>query len=161
VAHGGLGVTMAGIAAMMAWQQEDIRVLQVGGQFEIAGYTLQLDEVHDEQGPNYLATMATFTLSQDGREIAKMQPEKREYPVAQMPTTEAALDNGFLRDIYVVIGDPQIGGGWAVRSYYKPLANWIWGGSILMALGGFLSLSDRRYRVAAGARKLPQGVPAE
>ncbi|MBQ0749565.1 MAG: heme lyase CcmF/NrfE family subunit [Roseovarius sp.] len=161
VAHGGLGVTMAGIAAMMAWQQEDIRVLQVGEQFEIAGYTLQLDEVHDEQGPNYLATMATFTLSQDGREIAKMQPEKREYPVAQMPTTEAALDNGFLRDIYVVIGDPQIGGGWAVRSYYKPLANWIWGGSILMALGGFLSLSDRRYRVAAGARKLPQGVPAE
>ena len=161
VAHGGLGVTMAGIAAMMAWQQEDIRVLQVGEQFEIAGYTLQLDEVHDEQGPNYLATMATFTLSQDGREIGKMQPEKREYPVAQMPTTEAALDNGFLRDIYVVIGDPQIGGGWAVRSYYKPLANWIWGGSILMALGGFLSLSDRRYRVAAGARKVPHGVPAE
>ncbi|MFU8776910.1 MAG: heme lyase CcmF/NrfE family subunit [Roseovarius sp.] len=161
VAHGGLGVTMAGIAAMMAWQQEDIRVLQVGGQFEIAGYTLQLDEVHDEQGPNYLATMATFTLSKDGREIGKMRPEKREYPVAQMPTTEAALDNGFLRDIYVVIGDPQSGGGWAVRSYYKPLANWIWGGSILMALGGFLSLSDRRYRVAAGARKLPQGVPAE
>jgi cytochrome c-type biogenesis protein CcmF len=90
-----------------------------------------------------------------------MTPEKREYPVAQMPTTEAALDSGFLRDIYVVIGDPQIGGGWAVRSYYKPLANWIWGGSILMALGGFLSLSDRRYRVAAGARKVPQGVPAE
>jgi cytochrome c-type biogenesis protein CcmF len=161
VAHGGLGVTMAGIAAMMAWQQEDIRVLQVGEQFDIAGYTLQLDEVHDEQGPNYLATMATFTLTQDGREIAKMQPEKREYPVAQMPTTEAALDNGFLRDIYVVIGDPQIGGGWAVRSYYKPLANWIWGGSILMALGGLLSLTDRRYRVAAGARKMPQGVPAE
>jgi cytochrome c-type biogenesis protein CcmF len=90
-----------------------------------------------------------------------MHPEKRVYPVAQMPTTEAALDNGFLRDIYVVIGDPQEGGGWAVRSYYKPLANWIWGGAILMALGGALSLSDRRYRVAAGARRLPQGVPAE
>ncbi|MGX0977261.1 cytochrome c-type biogenesis protein CcmF [Roseovarius sp. MBR-51] len=161
VAHGGLGVTMAGIAAMMAWQQEDIRVLQVGEQFDIAGYTLQLDEVHKEDGPNYFATLATFTLSKDGREIAKMKPEKREYPVAQMPTTEAALDNAFLRDIYVVIGDPQIGGGWAVRSYYKPLANWIWGGSLLMALGGVLSLSDRRYRVAAGARKLPQGVPAE
>lgn len=161
VAHGGLGVTMAGIAAMMAWQQEDIRILKIGEQFDIAGYTLRLDEVHDEQGPNYFATMSTFTLSKDGREISIMTPEKREYPVAQMPTTEAALDNGFLRDIYVVIGDPQIGGGWAVRSYYKPLANWIWGGSILMALGGFLSLSDRRYRVAAGARKVPHGVPAE
>jgi len=161
VAHGGLGVTMAGIAAMMAWQQEDIRVLQVGEQFDIAGYTLQLDEVHKEDGPNYFATLATFTLSKDGREIAKMKPEKREYPVAQMPTTEAALDNAFLRDIYVVIGDPQIGGGWAVRSYYKPLANWIWGGSLLMALGGVLSLSDRRYRVAAGARKLAKAVPAE
>lgn len=161
VAHGGLGVTMAGIAAMMAWQQEDIRVLQVGEQFDIAGYTLQLDEVHKEDGPNYFATLATFTLSNDGREIAKMKPEKREYPVAQMPTTEAALDNAFLRDIYVVIGDPQIGGGWAVRSYYKPLANWIWGGSLLMALGGVLSLSDRRYRVAAGARKLAKAVPAE
>ncbi|SEM13820.1 cytochrome c-type biogenesis protein CcmF [Roseovarius tolerans] len=161
VAHGGLGVTMAGIAAMMAWEAEDIRVLQVGEDLEIAGYGLRLDEVHQEQGPNYMATKATFTLSQNGREISEMHPEKRVYPVAEMPTTEAALDNGFLRDIYVVIGDPQEGGGWAVRSYYKPLANWIWGGTILMALGGALSLSDRRYRVAAGARKLPQGVPAE
>lgn len=161
VAHGGLGVTMAGVAAMMAWEAEDIRVLDVGQNFEIAGYDLRLDEVHDEQGPNYIATKASFTLSKDGRIIAEMHPEKRVYPVAAMPTTEAALDNGFLRDIYVVIGDPQAGGGWAVRSYYKPLANWIWGGSILMALGGCLSLSDRRYRVAAGARKLPAGVPAE
>ncbi|SEM15425.1 cytochrome c-type biogenesis protein CcmF [Roseovarius azorensis] len=161
VAHGGLGVTMAGVAAMMAWEVEDIRVLQVGEDLKIAGYGLRLEEVLREDGPNYIATRATFALTRDGREIAKMYPEKRIYPVAQMPTTEAALNNGFLRDIYVVIGDPQEGGGWAVRSYYKPLANWIWGGSILMALGGCLSLSDRRYRVAAGARKLPQGVPAE
>jgi cytochrome c-type biogenesis protein CcmF len=81
-----------------------------------------------------------------------------------MPTTEAALDIGFFRDVYAVIGDPQVGGGWAVRTYYKPLANWIWGGAILMALGGSLSLSDRRYRVAAGARRktpVTGGVPAE
>ncbi len=161
VAHAGLGVTMAGIAAMMAWQAEDIRVMQTGDTAEIAGYTLRLDAVRQEQGPNYLATVAVLTLGRDGREIATMRPEKRIYPVAAMPTTEAALHNGFLRDIYVAIGDPQEGGGWAVRSYYKPLANWIWGGSILMALGGFLSLSDRRFRVAAGARKVPQGVPAE
>lgn len=109
-----------------------------------------------------MSTTADVTLSRDGDEIAKMHPEKRIYPVAGMPTTEAALNNGFLRDIYVVIGDPQMGGGWAVRSYYKPLANWIWGGAILMALGGALSLSDRRYRVAAGAHKSTSiGLPAE
>ena len=91
-----------------------------------------------------------------------MLPEKRIYPVAGMPTTEAALDNGFLRDVYVAVGDPQTNGGWAIRTYYKPLANWIWGGTILMALGGALSLSDRRYRVAAGARRSRViGVPAE
>jgi len=162
VAHAGLGVTMAGIAAMMAWQVEDIRVLKVGEDLEIAGYGLRLDQVERLNGPNYIATKATFTLSENGREIATMYPEKRNYPVAQMPTTEAALNNGFLRDIYVVIGDPQQGGGWAVRSYYKPLANWIWGGSLLMAFGGLLSLTDRRYRVAAGARRAPAtGVPAE
>ena len=88
-------------------------------------------------------------------------PEKRVYPVAGMPTTEAAIDNGVFRDIYLVIGDEQPGGGWAVRSYVKPFANWIWAGAIIMALGGTLSLTDRRFRVAAGARKQPAGVPAE
>jgi cytochrome c-type biogenesis protein CcmF len=161
-AHAGLGITMAGIAAMTAWQVEDILVVQEGDSFELAGYTVTLDGVSEVEGPNYRSTVGEVTLSKDGDEIAQMRPEKRFYPVARMPTTEAALDNGFLRDIYVVIGDPQDGGGWAMRSYYKPLANWIWGGAILMALGGALSLSDRRFRVAAGARKAPvAGVPAE
>jgi cytochrome c-type biogenesis protein CcmF len=162
VAHGGLGVTMLGVAGLMAWEQEDIRVVELNEPFEVAGYTLRLTEVNRVQGPNYFSTMATMELSKDGRAIGTLHPEKRQYPVARMPTTEAAIDGGFLRDIYAVIGDPQEGGGWAVRVYYKPLANWIWGGSILMALGGALSLSDRRYRVAAGARKRqPAGVPAE
>ncbi|MGX0902025.1 cytochrome c-type biogenesis protein CcmF [Roseovarius sp. MBR-79] len=161
VAHAGFGVTIAGVAAMMAWQTEDIRVMREGDTVDIAGYTLRLDTVEELEGPNFLSTTANFTLLREGNVVGTMHPEKRIYPVAQMPTTEAALNNGFLRDIYIAVGDPQEGGGWAVRSYYKPLANWIWGGSILMALGGFLSLSDRRFRVAAGARKVPQGVPAE
>jgi cytochrome c-type biogenesis protein CcmF len=81
-----------------------------------------------------------------------------------MPTTEAGIANGFWRDIYLVIGDPQAGGAWAVRTFIKPFANWIWGGSIIMALGGLLSLSDRRYRIAAGTTRAqldPKGVPAE
>ncbi|WP_090267820.1 heme lyase CcmF/NrfE family subunit [Thalassovita taeanensis] len=162
VAHGGLGITMLGIASMMAWEAEDIRVVQLGESYEVSGYTLVLDQVAQVEGPNYFATRGTVSLSKDGRPIAKLFPEKRNYPVARMPTTEAAIDGRFLRDIYVVIGDPQADGGWAVRTYFKPLANWIWGGAILMALGGALSLSDRRYRVAAGARKAKvAGVPAE
>jgi cytochrome c-type biogenesis protein CcmF len=135
----------------------------VGDSFEVAGFTISLEDVREVEGPNYLSTQAVIGLVRNGKDIGTLYPEKRVYPVAGMPTTEAALDNGFLRDVYVVIGDPQQGGGWAVRTYYKPLANWIWGGSILMAIGGALSLSDRRYRVAAGARRsaAPSGVPAE
>ncbi len=164
VAHSGLGVTMFGVAGLMAWQQEDIRVVQIGETFEVAGFEMTLDDVQRVQGPNYISTMGFVTLAQDGSEIAQLRPEKRVYPVAQMPTTEAAIDYRLLRDVYVVIGDQQENGGWTIRTFLKPLANWIWAGSALMALGGFLSLSDRRYRVAAGARKQAapvQGVPAE
>jgi len=161
-AHAGLGIAIAGIAGMMAWNIEDIRVVQLGESFDLAGYSLTLEDVRKFNGPNYSVTQGVVTLAKGNRVIRTLYPEKRFYPVAGMPTTEAAIDNAVLRDIYVVIGDPQTGGGWAVRSYYKPLANWIWGGAILMALGGALSLSDRRYRVAAGARKAPvTGVAAE
>ncbi|MCA0920017.1 heme lyase CcmF/NrfE family subunit [Pseudooceanicola nanhaiensis] len=162
VAHAGLGVTMMGIAGMLAWQLEDIRVVQEGDTFEVGAYALTLEGVERVQGPNYVSTMGHIRIEKNGRTVGMLDPEKRFYPVARMPTTEAGIDNGFFRDIYVAIGDPQAGGGWAMRSYVKPLANWIWLGALLMAFGGALSLSDRRYRVAAGARKAaPQGVPAE
>ena len=166
LAHGGLGITIAGIAGLTAWTVEDIRVVQVGETFEVSGYTIALDQVERQQGPNYITTMATMSVFEDDKKVATLHPEKRSYPVAQMPTTEAGIDNGFLRDVYLVIGDVQASGGWAVRTYIKPLANWIWGGTIIMALGGALSLSDRRYRIAAGAAKSragtsSKGVPAE
>ncbi|PIE09969.1 MAG: heme lyase NrfEFG subunit NrfE [Rhodobacterales bacterium] len=153
VAHAGLGVTMLGIAGLMAWDVEDIRVAQPGERFEVANYGVELIKVERVRGPNYDANRAEIAMFKGERQIALLHPEKRFYPVQAMPTTEAGLDNGFWRDLYVVIGDPQAGGGWAVRTYIKPFANWIWGGSILMALGGILSLMDRRLRVAAGARK--------
>ena len=163
VAHGGLGITMMGIAGLTAWDSEDIRVAAIGDTFEVAGLSISLNDVRREQGPNYVSTIASMSVAKDGREIAQLSPEKRIYPVAQMPTTEAAIDNGIMRDIYLVIGDQQANGDWAVRTYVKPLANWMWGGAIIMAFGGFLSLTDRRHRVAAGARKKTRinAVPAE
>ncbi|MGL4235940.1 heme lyase CcmF/NrfE family subunit [Tabrizicola sp.] len=161
VAHGGLGVTIFAVAAMMSWKIEDIRVVQVGETFPLGRYDVRLDDVREVEGPNYQSTMAEMTVSRNGAVVTVLRPEKRIYPVAAMPTTEAAIDYGFLRDIYLVLGDRQQSGGWAVRSYIEPFANWLWAGCILMALGGALSLSDRRYRVAAGARKVPAGVPAE
>jgi cytochrome c-type biogenesis protein CcmF len=146
----------------MAWQVEDIRAVSPAEPWEVAGYEVVLAEVHEERGPNYFTTMATIDVRRDGELVASLKPEKRIYPVQAMPTTEAAIKNGFWEDIYVVIGDRQADGGFAVRTFIKPFANWIWAGSLLMALGGLLSLSDRRYRVAVTARKsVAGGVPAE
>jgi cytochrome c-type biogenesis protein CcmF len=164
IAHGGVGVAIFGIAAVSAYQVEDIRVAQIGEPYSIGQYEVTLQEVGRLQGPNYLSTMATIQMTQNGRPLQTLYPERRFYPVAQMPTTEAAINNGFSRDVYVVLGEPQDNGGWAVRIYIKPWVNWIWGGAMLMAFGGALSLSDRRYRVAAGAAKAAiakAGVPAE
>ena len=163
LAHAGLGITMFGISGLMAWELEDIRVMKVGETLAIGDYEVTLNGVERVRGPNYLSTQAEMTVTNEGREVARLFPEKRVYPVAQMPTTEAAIDYGTFRDIYLVIGDPQQDGGWAVRAYVKPLANWIWAGTILMALGGLVSLTDRRYRVGAAARSVRpvDGVPAE
>jgi len=107
--------------------------------------------------------MAQVAVSKGGRDITTLFPEKRFYPIAQMPTTEAAIRNGVLRDLYIVIGEPQANGGYAMRVYIKPFANWIWGGCMLMALGALISLTDRRLRVGAGAAKPKKTkvVPAE
>lgn len=162
LAHAGLGITMLGISGLLAWELEDITTVRIGETVGIGSYELTLKDVKRVPGPNYMSTMATVDVTRKGSYVGTLHPEKRVYPVQAMPTTEAAIDNGFLRDVYVVIGDPQESGGWALRSHVKPLANWIWGGSLLMAIGGLFSLSDRRYRVAAGARKTPlEGVPAE
>ena len=159
VAHTGMGITMLGVAGLTAWQQEDIRVAKLDEPFQVGAYSLTLNDVRRSEGPNYLSTTGYVTLERDGRELAQLKPERRLYPVAQMPTTEAAIDSNMLRDIYVVIGDEQENGGWAVRTYIKPLTLWIWIGSGLMAFGGLLSLSDRRFRVAAGARRASDRMP--
>ncbi len=161
IAHKGMGITIFAVAAMTTWLVEDIRAVNIGESFPLGRYSVQLVAVSDVQGPNYTAERAEMRVTLGGADVVTLFPEKRIYPVAAMPTTEAAIDQGILRDIYLVIGDRQDAGGYAVRGYIKPFANWIWGGALLMALGGALSLSDRRYRVAAGARARAMPVAAE
>ena len=161
-AHTGLGMTVFAVAALMGWESEDIRVVQIGESYEKGGYTLTLTSVDRVEGPNYVSTMGSIDAHRNGRLVTTLHPEKRFYPVAGMPTTEAAIDYRIHRDLYITLGDPQDNGGWAVRTYIKPFANWLWFGCFLMALGGIFSLTDRRFRVAAGAsRKGPDAVPAE
>jgi cytochrome c-type biogenesis protein CcmF len=159
-AHAGLGITIFAVAAINAWATEDIRVVKIGETFPLGRYDVTLQAVNTLEGPNYTTTMADMRVTKAGAEVTVLHPEKRFYPVQAMPTTEAAIRQGVFEDLYLVIGDAQDGGGYAVRSYIKPFADWIWAGSLLMALGGILSLSDRRFRAAAGARK-PLAVAAE
>ncbi|MFE3835630.1 heme lyase CcmF/NrfE family subunit [Pseudogemmobacter sonorensis] len=170
VAHVGLGLVIFAVSALNAWKVETVLVVDRGESFALGPYSVEMRGVEQVQGPNYHSVMAEMAVTRDGAPVATLYPEKRVYPVQAMPTTEAAIHYAFLRDIYLVIGDPQEGGGWAVRAYIEPFANWLWAGCALMALGGFLSLSDRRYRVAAGARRAqatrgragdPGGVAAE
>jgi len=163
VGHAGFGLTLFGIAALTTFETEDIRVARIGESFTFGDYEVTLSQVREVEGPNYVSLMGWVDVVENGRTLETMHPERRFYPVADMPTTEAAINNGITRDVYVVLGEAQQG-GFALRTYIKPWANWIWGGSIIMALGGLLSLSDRRYRVAAGSRRRrpdPEGVPAE
>jgi cytochrome c-type biogenesis protein CcmF len=133
-----------------------------GGSFALGSYEVTLAGVREVPGPNYSSTMATMVVRQGGAEVTTLYPEKRIYPVQAMPTTEAAIYQGALRDIYLVIGDPQEGGGYAVRAYIKPFADWLWIGALMMAAGGLISLTDRRWRIAAGARRAaPAAQPAE
>jgi cytochrome c-type biogenesis protein CcmF len=163
IAHTGFGVLVFACAAMNAWVVEDIRVVQEGDRFPLGRYEVELRSVEEVRGPNFDSTMAEMVVWRGDQPVVALYPEKRYYPVASMPTTEAAIDYGLFRDIYLTVGDPQDGGGWAVRSYIKPFANWLWIGSALLALGAAVSLSDRRWRLAAGARAGRQvaAVPAE
>jgi len=111
--------------------------------------------VRQVNGPNYTALAGDFDLARDGKPLRKMHPEKRTYQSSAMPMTEAAIDAGLFRDLYVSLGEPidrlKPEGEWAVRVYHKPFVDWIWGGCVLMAIGGLIAILDRRYRVKSRA----------
>jgi cytochrome c-type biogenesis protein CcmF len=159
-AHLGLGVFVIGISFTSAYSVEkDLRMAQ-GDAYPIGQYSFRFDGVEEIPGPNYLSQTGTVTVLKDGAITAVLHPEKRVYLVQQMPMTEAAIDAGFTRDLYVALGEPLADGkSWAVRLYYKPFVRWIWLGPLIMVIGGGLSATDRRYRTLS-SRKLSHG-PAD
>ena len=159
-AHAGLGVSVAGIAAITAWQVEDIRTARPGEAFELGSQRVEFIGLGTRRGPNYSALYGTFSVGNGDSDAVIIQPERRYYEFAGSPTTEAGIDSGFLRDIYIVIGEVHDDGSITVKSYVNPLVNWIWLGAVMMALGGAFSLIDRRYRVAGLSARLQRKVSA-
>jgi len=147
LAHLGIAVFVIGVTMVGAYQEEkDVR-MSAGETVSVGGYQIQLQGVNVVPGPNYQAMRGTFLLNKNGATETMMYPEKRNYFSSTMPMTEAAIDAGLTRDIYVSLGEELPDKSWAVRVYYKPFVDWIWGGCLLMALGGVLAISDRRYRI--------------
>jgi cytochrome c-type biogenesis protein CcmF len=152
VAHFGVAVFIIGVTVAIQFStQNDVR-LSPGQSTELAGYTLRFDGVQSRQGPNYRADRGTLHLYKGEREISELHPEKRVYTVQTKPMTESAIDVGFTRDFYVSLGEGLGGGDWSLRMYYKPFVRWIWSGGLLIAIGGLLAASDRRYRLSVRER---------
>lgn len=162
--HAGMGVLVLGITGVSAWRVEKIEALAPGQSMNVAGYNFQLESIAKVQGPNYWANRAVVQVTQGENHVVTLYPEKRSYPVAGMATTEAAIYTHWISDLYVVLGDRQgtpESGAWAVRVYRNPLVDFIWIGAIIMALGGMISLSDRRLRIGLPARRrvVPPSAP--
>ncbi|GAA5090775.1 heme lyase CcmF/NrfE family subunit [Paenalcaligenes hermetiae] len=163
IAHLGVAVFLVGVTLVMGYETEqDIRMAP-GQTVTAAGYELTFRGVRSELGANYAAQVGDIVLSRDGRQLRLMHPEKRNYFSSEMPMTEVAIDANGLRHLYVALGEPLADGAWSVRVHHKPFIDWIWIGCILMALGGLLAISDRRYRLKRREKRtavIAQGAKA-
>ena len=153
--HMGLGLVVAAITTVMTWQEENILAMRPGDTTRIGGYRVELLAVDLVQGPNYEAERGRFAFSDRGEVFAVLQPERRFYTTQQKQTTQTGIHTNLISNLYVAIGEQDPQGKWTVRLYYQPLAPWLWIGGVIMALGGFVSLSDRRFRIG-----VPQGRSA-
>ncbi|MCG8312211.1 MAG: heme lyase CcmF/NrfE family subunit [Pseudomonadales bacterium] len=147
VAHIGVAMTVMGVALVASYDVErDVRMSR-GDSIDISGYTFVFQGVKEIKGPNFNAVEGDVEVFQQGTKIAHLQPQKRTYFVQRNVMTEAAINPGLFRDLYVALGEPIDDDSWAVRIYYKPFMRWVWLGALVMALGGVIAISDRRYRV--------------
>jgi cytochrome c-type biogenesis protein CcmF len=157
LAHFGMAVLVVGVTGVKSYEVErDVR-MGIGEQVTIAPYSFKMVGLQEVKGPNYNAVRGEFDVFKDGQFLEKMYPEKRRYFSSAMPMTEAAIDSGFMRDLYVSLGE-SLGGTpaqWSVRVYYKPFVPWLWAGVLLMVAGGLLAALDRRYRRAVNKAAQP------
>jgi cytochrome c-type biogenesis protein CcmF len=149
VSHAALGVVVLGSVATAAWNVEMIRTMKPGDTAEFAGFGVKLERVEPAQGPNYIAERATILLTDGGRPYTTLTPERRLFTVQRRQVAETSIHTNLLRDLYATLGEGDATQGWTIRLYRNPLAPWIWLGAGLCALGGFISLTDRRLRVGA------------
>src|SRR5687767_11373202 len=163
LAHLGVAVFVVGVTIVTGYQSEQDVRMEPGSTVSAGGYEFRFIGVTNAVGPNYQAARAEILVSRNGEEVERMFPEKRNYAASGNVMTETAIDSGLFRDLYVSLGEPVSGGAWSVRVYYKPFVGWIWGGAVLMALGGGLALTDRRYALARKKalekQKLPGAEP--
>ncbi len=156
LAHFGIAVFVIGVTVVKGYETErDVR-MEAGDTVTAGSYTFRMDSLKDVDGPNYVAARAVIQVTEAGKPVATLHPEKRVYKAQNMPMTEAGIDRGLTRDLYVSMGESVGPTAWVVRVQHKPFVNWIWGGCVLMALGGLLAASDRRYRVAT--RRQPEAI---
>jgi cytochrome c-type biogenesis protein CcmF len=159
-AHIGVAFFIIGVTFVTQFDiEKDVR-MGPGDSVELAGYLFRFDGARLHKGPNYQSQMGTVHVFKGDKQIAELYPEKRTYQVQTKPMTEAGIDAGFTRDIYVSLGEPLGGGEWALRLYYKPFVRWIWLGGILIAAGGLLAASDPRYRSRLLAKLRAEQAPA-
>ncbi len=153
LAHFGIAVFVVGVTLVTGYETKlDVR-MEVGATVEAGGYTFRMDGVAPVTGPNYSAQRGTVQVTRAGKPVVTLYPENRIYTVKEQPMSEAAIDRSITRDLYVSMGEAVSPTAWVMRVQHKPFVNWIWGGCVLMALGGLLAASDRRYRVAVRRRQ--------
>ena len=160
LAHFGVSVFIVGVTVVSGFSSESDVRMEPGDVAQVGGYSFELKAVNPVTGPNYTALRATVAVSIDGQDLGRLEPERRLYQVSRMAMTEVAIDRGLRRDLYVALGEPVGPTAWSVRLHHKPLVNWIWGGCVLMALGGLLAVMDRRYRARRVAATKPAAARA-
>ncbi|AEB57918.1 cytochrome c-type biogenesis protein CcmF [Ectopseudomonas mendocina] len=152
MAHLGFAVCALGVVlTSLGSYERDLRMAP-GESVELAGYRFQFDGAVHHEGPNFISDKGTVRVFDGERQIKVLHPEKRLYTVQQSTMTEAGIDAGFTRDLFVALGEPLEQGAWAVRIHIKPFVRWIWLGGLLMAFGGFLAAADKRYRIKVRTR---------
>ncbi len=145
-AHFGMAVMLIGVALTSSYSSEKSVLLSAGQSVELGDYVFQFEGTAPVNGPNYVGDEASFLVSKSGKQLSTLKPQRRIYLATGTPSTEMAIDAGFLRDLFITLGEQKEGNSWSMTIYVKPFVRWVWLGAIFMALGSFLAAADKRYR---------------